>query len=279
MPEKMRGVNAVGVWTATGAEDMAGSVWIMLTNPRNRRGIGRQSGKAGGTAMEPEQYPSPFNPLPMIVWVLVLPLIAMEAVLSLADAGLVGGVQGIGWRLQAVERFGLFPELLRYQWNTGGQPHDELPRLVTYLLVHSSFTHALFAVVLMLALGKMVGEVFRWWAVLVVVFGSAIVGGLAYGLLIPGLRMQLIGAYPGVYGLIGAFTFLLWVNLARSGSNRYRAFSLIGALLFFQLVFGVLFGATWHWVADVTGFAAGFLISFFVSPGGWARVMAKIRQR
>jgi membrane associated rhomboid family serine protease len=229
--------------------------------------------------MEPEQYPSPFNPLPMIVWVLVLPLIAMEAVLSLADAGLVGGAQGIGWRLQAVERFGLFPELLRYQWETGGQPYDELLRLVTFPLVHGGFTHALFAVVLMLALGKMVGEIFRWWAVLLVVFGSAIVGGVVYSFLIPDLRTQLIGAYPAVYGLIGAFTFLLWVNLARSGANRYRAFSLIGALLFFQLIFGVLFGANWDWVADVTGFAAGFLISFFVSPGGWARVMDKIRQR
>lgn len=229
--------------------------------------------------MEPEQYPSPFNPLPMIVWVLVLPLIAMEAVLSLADAGLVGGVQGIGWRLQAVERFGLFPELLRYQWETGGQPYNELLRLVTYPLVHGGFTHALFAVVLMLALGKMVGEIFKWWAMLAVVVGSAIIGGLAYSFLIPGLRTQLIGAYPGVYGLIGAFTFLLWVNLARSGANRYRAFSLIGALLFFQLIFGVLFGANWDWVADVTGFAAGFLISFFVSPGGWARVMDKVRQR
>ena len=158
--------------------------------------------------MEPEQYPSPFNPLPMIVWILVLPLIAMEAVLSLADAGLVGGAQGAGWRLQAVERFGLFPELLRFQWETGGQPYDELLRLVTFPLVHGGFTHALFAVVLMLARGKMVGEIFRWWAVLVVAFGSAIIGGLAYSFLIPGLRTQLIGAYPAVYGLIGAFTVL-----------------------------------------------------------------------
>jgi membrane associated rhomboid family serine protease len=228
--------------------------------------------------MEPHQE-SPFNTLPGIVWVLVLPLIAMELVLSLADAGLVGGAQGFTWRVQAVERFGLFPELLRYQWETGGQPYGELPRLLTYSLVHSSFAHALFSVVFLLALGKMVGEVFRWWAVLAVVCGSAIVGGLAYGFLIPGLQTQLIGAYPAAYGLIGAFTFLLWVNLARSGANRFRAFSLIGALLFFQLVFGIIFGATWHWVADVAGFVTGFLLSFVVSPGGWSRVVNKVRQR
>lgn len=222
---------------------------------------------------------APLNPLPPIVWVLALPLIAMEVTLALASAGFVGGAQGIGWRLQAVERFGLFPELLRYQWETGGHPYAELLRLVSYPLVHASFTHALFAIVLLLALGKMVGEIFRWWAVLAVIFGASVAGAVAYTVLVPANQMQLIGAYPAVYGLIGAFTFLLWVNLARAGANKYRAFSLIGALLFFQLVFGLVFGAGWDWVADITGFAAGFLLSFVVSPGGWARVMEKIRQR
>ncbi len=229
--------------------------------------------------MQTDHNTAPFNPLPVIVWVLALPIIAMEVVLAAAGAGLVGGAGGIGWRLQAVERFGMFPELLRYQVETGGQPYEELQRLVAYPLVHANFTHALFAVVILLALGKMVGEIFRWWGVLVVFFGASIVGALAYGLLIPDLRTPLLGAYPAVYGLIGAFTFLLWTNLARKGANKYRAFSLIGALLFFQFLFGVLFGGSWEWVADVTGFAAGFLLSFVVSPGGWARVVEMIRQR
>ncbi|NHB76050.1 rhomboid family intramembrane serine protease [Rhodobacter calidifons] len=221
----------------------------------------------------------PLNPLPWIVWVLALPLIAMEVVLSLAEAGLVGGVQGAGWRLQAVERFGLFPELLKYQWETGGHPLAELHRLVSYTLVHGSFTHALFAVVMVLALGKWVGEVFRWWAVLIVVLGSAAAGAVSYGLLIPGIRMQLIGAYPAIYGLIGAFTFMVYTNLSRVGANKWRAFSLIGFLLFFQFVFGMLFGGGWDWVADVSGFAFGFLVSVVVSPGGFRRVLEQVRQR
>jgi hypothetical protein len=32
-------------------------------------------------------------------------------------------------------------------------------------------------------------------------------------------------------------------------------------------------------VADLAGFATGFLMSFVVSPGGFGRVMGKIRQR
>lgn len=229
--------------------------------------------------MNQDHSAPPLNPLPPIVWILALPLIAMELVLSLAEAGLVGGAQGFTWRVQAVERFGLFPELLKYQWETGGQPVAELHRLVSYVLVHGSFTHAIFAIVMLLALGKMVAEVFRWWGVAVVFLGSAAIGGAAYGMLIPDLRTQLIGGFPGVYGLIGAFTFLIWTNLARVGANKFRAFSLIGALLFVQLVFGLLFGAGWNWVAEVTGFAAGFLLSFVVSPGGFRRVLDQIRQR
>ncbi len=229
--------------------------------------------------MDPDHNAPPLNPLPWVVWALALPMIAMEVVLSLGAAGVVGGPQAIGWRLQAVEQFGLFPELLKYQWETGGQPLSELHRLVSYVLVHGSFTHALFAIVMLLALGKMVAEVFRWWGVLVVFLGSAAVGGAAYGLLVPGLKAQLIGAYPAVYGLIGAFTFLIWTRLALVGANRYRAFSLIGMLLAVQLIFGLLFGGNWDWVAEITGFATGFLLSFVVSPGGFRRVVEMVRQR
>ena len=229
--------------------------------------------------MDQDHNAPPLNPLPPIVWILALPIIAMEVVLSLAEAGLVGGGQGFAWRAQAVETFGLFPQLLQYQWETGGYPLEELHRLASYVIVHGSFTHALFAVVMLLALGKMVAEVFRWWGVVIVFLGSAIVGGAVYGLLIPGLTTQLIGAFPAVYGLIGAFTFLIWTRLAMVGANRLRAFSLIGALLFFQFVFGMLFGAGWDWVADVAGFVAGFLLSFVVSPGGFRRVMDQLRQR
>ncbi|MDO9641433.1 MAG: rhomboid family intramembrane serine protease [Pseudotabrizicola sp.] len=222
---------------------------------------------------------APLNPLPLVVWVLALPMIAMELVLAAAGAGLVGGAQGIGWRLQALERLAFSPDLMRYLLETGQFPLDGWHRLVSYPFVHGSLTHVIFAVVILLALGKMVGEVFRWWAVLLIFFASAIVGALVYTLALPGVRAPLIGAYPAVYGLIGGFTFLLWVNLAAVGANKYRAFTLIGFLLGIQLIFGLLFGGGYEWVADLTGFATGFVLSFVVSPGGWGRVLEKVRQR
>jgi len=220
----------------------------------------------------------PLNPLPAVVWVLALPMIAMEVVLSAGASGIVGGMDGAGWRLQALERFVFSPPVMQAMMERGEYPPQHLMRLVTYPFVHGGVTHALFVVVILLALGKMVGEAFRWWSVLVIFFASAVVGAFAF-MLVPGNAAPLFGGYPPVYGLIGGFTFLLWVNLAAVGSNRYRAFTLIGMLLLFQLIFGLLFGGGYEWVADVAGFATGFALSFVVSPGGWERVLAKIRQR
>lgn len=221
---------------------------------------------------------NPLNILPPVVWVLVLPMIAMEIVLSLAAAGMIGGQGGAGWRLTALERFGYFPDLFRQMLDQGVFPPEHLARFVTYPFVHLSVTHAVFAVVIMLALGKFTGEVFRWWAILTVFFGSAIGAALVYTAF-AGLTAPLIGGYPATYGLIGAFTFLLWVRLTRIGDSGLGAFTLIGLLMATQLLFGLLFGGGPEWIADLAGFAVGFLLSFLVSPGGWSRVLARVRRR
>ncbi|NPD14193.1 rhomboid family intramembrane serine protease [Xinfangfangia sp. D13-10-4-6] len=227
---------------------------------------------------ETDPNASPFNQLPWIVWALVLPMIAAEIVLGLAQAELIGGPTAIGWRGHAIMNYAVAPNVVDYLWIN--RVWDELAlRFVAFPFIHHTTTSALFGVVLTLALGKMVGEVFRWWAVLVVFFGASWLGALAFLQLVPYENYPLIGAYTGVYGLIGAFTFLLWVQLIGTGSNGYRAFTLIGMLLFVQLVFGVLFGGGYEWIAEVAGFATGFGLSFIASPGGWGRVMARLRNR
>lgn len=228
--------------------------------------------------MQTDQNAAPLNPLPAVVWLLALPIITMEVVLNLASAGLIGGAAGIGWRQDAVQRFAFSPDFMREMIANSYYPPEHLMRLISYPLVHLTLTHVAFVVVFLLALGKMVGEVFRPWAVLVVFFGATLAGALAYTAL-PFIHTPLIGGYPAVYGLIGAFTFLLWTNLSGTGSNQYRAFSLIGMLMAIQLLFGLIFGSSWDWVAELAGFFAGFLLSFVVSPGGWAKVRAKIRER
>lgn len=220
----------------------------------------------------------PLNPLPWIVWALALPLIAVEIVVQLHALGLAGGGVSSNWRLEAVQYFAFVPDWFREDLATG-RLAERGYRLISYMLVNVSLTSTVFSVVMLLALGKMVGEVFRWWAVALVFLAAAAVGALAYAYFIPGNQTPIIGTFPAVYGLIGAFTFMLWVRLAATGGTQARAFTLIGFLLGFQLLFGMLFGGNWEWVADLAGFSMGFLLSFVVSPGGWSRVRARIRER
>ncbi|MEI4486086.1 rhomboid family intramembrane serine protease [Frigidibacter sp. MR17.14] len=228
--------------------------------------------------MNEDHRESPLNPMPPVVWLLFLPIAAMEIVLQAGSTGLVGGPGAVGWRLEALERFSFSPQLFHWMAANGHWPPEQAMRLLTYIFVHGSFTHAVFVAVFLLALGKMVAEVFSAGAVLAVFVVSALAGSLAYAA-IPMDLPPLFGGYPPVYGLIGAFTFILWQRLGAVHANRYRAFSLIGFLLGIQLVFGLIFGGTWQTLSEIAGFAAGFATSFLVAPGGWRAVLARIRDR
>ncbi len=221
---------------------------------------------------------SPVNPLPPVVTALFLLLAGVEAVLWLGSKGIIGGPSAIGWRLDAIQRYAFSNDIFNWMIANGQYPVQHMIRFVSYLFVHYSFTHAIFGGVLLLAMGKMVGEVFSGWATLAVFALSGIAGALGYALLLE-TSVPLLGSYPGVYGLIGAFTFLLWTSLGAVGAPQARAFSLIGMLVAIRLGFNLIFGGTPIWVADVVGFGAGFALSFVLVPGGWQRIREKIRRQ
>ncbi len=232
---------------------------------------------------------SPLNPVPAVVWLLTLPMIATEAAFGLARMGFLGGGlsgsgAGLAMRQVAAEKTAFAPNMLLGMWERGDIIPAQLFRLVTYPFVNMSLMQALFVIVFTLALGNLIANQFRAWAVIALFFGSAIGGAVIYTLIqgmLPQLRFQpLIGGYPAVYGFVGAFTFLLWLRLGQEHANRMRAFSLIGMLLLFQLVFGIIFqDGNLSWIAEVAGFGTGFLLSFVLVPGGFNRVMAQLRQR
>ena len=228
--------------------------------------------------MDQNENHSPLNQLPWIVWALALPVIAMELVLGLADIGLVGGPFGSAWRIDALQRFAFSPDLMRAMWQMGQFPITEMIRPLSYFAVHSSLTNAIFAVVLLLALSKIVAEVFTPWAVATIFFGAGI-GGAAIYTLVPTIHSPLYGAYPSVYGMIGAYTFLLWVNLAAVGARKSSAFSLIGMLLGIQLLFAIIFGGNMEWTAEISGFVIGFLLAFGFSPLRWHDLSKHIKRR
>lgn len=221
---------------------------------------------------------NPFNTVPPVIVAIALAIFGIEVAFQLADRGLLGGAEGIGWRVEALNAFAFSPPLFERDLAVGTWDPRHLSRLVTYAFVHVDFLHAVFAAVFVLALGKMVAETFRVAAVLAIYFGATILGAVVYALLLA-TPVALIGGMPGAYGMIGAYTFLLWTGLGAMGMNRLRAFQLIGLLMAIQLIFGIFFGGGPYWVAELTGFVVGFLLSFAVSPGGVARLRAKMRSR
>lgn len=220
----------------------------------------------------------PFNPLPKPVIALAAVILGIEALFTLASQGYIGGPDAIGWRLNAVRDYAFFDQVFDQMLLLGVYPAEQLVRFVSYSLIHVSFTHALFVIVFVLALGKLVSEAFGSLKMLVTFFVSAILGAVAYGVLLDA-EAPLVGGYPGVYGLIGAYTFVLWVNLAAAGENQARAFVLIGVFLGLQLLWAALFGGPADWVADLSGFVVGFLLSFVMVPGGWQRLRDRLRHR
>ena len=225
----------------------------------------------------PEAVPgtNPVNPVPPVVLALVLVIAGIEAVVSLGGQGLVGGPGAVGWRVELIQRFAVSPAVLDYaaRGNAG-----LWTRFATYAFVHGSVIQALFAGVFLLALGKFVGEGLGQLRTLAI-FGVATVLGAVVFALTAGEMQPLYGAYPGVYGLIGGFTYLLWLRFGRAGQNRLQAFRLIGVLMGFQLAFAILFGSNPQWIGDVGGFLAGGATAVLVAPGGVSALLVRLRTR
>lgn len=221
---------------------------------------------------------SPFNTLPPVVVALALAILGVEIALWAGGRGYLGGANAAGWRLDAVEKYGFFAVIVDRMIEIGRFPPSEVLRFVSYPFVHWGFTHALFVIVFLLALGKMVAETVSAGAVLAVFFGSAVFGALAFSALTNDNR-ALVGGFPAVYGLIGSFTFLLWVRLGAVGAPQYRAFSLIAVLMGIQLFFGLFFEVGLDWIAEIAGFFFGFVITPLVAPGGFQRLLERLRER
>ena len=228
--------------------------------------------------MQDPNFQPPVNPLPPIVTLTFLAIAGIEAGLALGEAGLIGGPGAVGWRLGLIRDYGFSGMVFDWMVANGVWPLQEVIRIFSYSFVHLGFTHALFALVLLLALGKMVAEALGPLAFALIFVLSGAGGAVIYGLLL-NEEMWLAGAYPNVYGLIGGYSFVMWRHLAGTGGQQFRAFSLIAFLMGIQLIWGVFFEVGLQWVAELAGFFIGFALCFVVAPGEWLRVRNRMRRR
>lgn len=223
-------------------------------------------------------FQPPVNPLPPSVVITFLMIAGVEAVLSLGESGIVGGPQAVGWRLALIRDYGFSGQIADWMVANQRWPWSEVLRTFTYPFLHLGFTHSLFAMVLLLALGKMVAEALGQMTFVVVFVVAGAVGAWVYALLLND-PSWLVGAYPSVYGLIGGYSFVLWRKLAGTGIQQYRAFTLIAFLMGIQLVWGIFFEVGTQWIAELLGFFVGFGLCFVLAPGEWARIRDQMRNR
>ncbi|MEC7761890.1 MAG: rhomboid family intramembrane serine protease [Pseudomonadota bacterium] len=226
----------------------------------------------------PTNTTRPVNPLPPVVLALAAVIAIIELIFLATSSGIVGGPEATGLRLTMIEDYGFYEPLLGWMIENQTIRLQYLMRFVTYPLLQGSFTQAVFVVVFILALGKMVAERMGQWNVLIIFLGASIIGALVYGI-VWDTRVPLFGGYPGAYSLIGAFTLILYTRLGETGGRQIQAFGLIGALLAIQFIFGVFFGAGTGWVAEVAGFVSGFFLAALLYPGAWDRIVERIRRR
>lgn len=235
--------------------------------------------------MDPRNQ-SPFNTLPPVVVSLAVVVMGVELMFQAGSAGIVGGAQGVGWRLTALRDWAISDVVWNWMVANRTFPPIEMARFLAYPLLHGSMTHAVFVAVFVLALGNAIAPVYRGVRVLAIFFGAAVLGALGF-LLMFDTQQPLFGGYPGAYGLIGAFTYLTQRGLTRA--DPARAFLLIGFLLALQPIFAAAtlfdpgrgFSLAWlpDWIADMTGAAGGYGIAVLLFPGMIGHLRDRLRQR
>lgn len=223
---------------------------------------------------------SPLNPLPAAVWLVLLAVLGLEAVLWAGGAGLVGGPQAVGWRIEVIQRFAFSSAIQDWMLESRRFPANHMLRYLSFGFVHGTPMHALFGAVLIAALGKAVAEAFGAvrFLVMVVVVPACAVAVFGFFTRTEDLGWA-FGAMPMVFALVGAFTWLKWREAEGDRVKQRRAFAMIGILLVARLAFGLLAEAGPGWIAEIAAFGFGFAASALaLGPGSWARLRDRIRR-
>lgn len=185
-------------------------------------------------------------------------------------------------RRLAVVSFGFWPGHIHGQLEGGSFGLNGLTVFVSYPLMHLSAVNAIFSILFILVVLRLLSGIVRQSHCMIVFFGSAALGALAYYFL-AGSDFPLVGASPGFLGLFGVAAAVAVMAGGSEGNPSIgrvgRTMLILPALLIgFEIVASLLFGGRGRWVADLAGFAAGFLAAPFLFDVPHSRLFAKILQ-
>lgn len=218
-----------------------------------------------------------FNPVSPIVVVVVLAMVAVELVLQAAEHRLIGGPTAQGWRTILFQHLGFHKAVFDHISQGGKIEPNVIWPFLSYLIIHRSFMHTLIAAALILALGKMIADMFSGLAVAVLFVACGLAGALAFGWFSKDGGFPLVGAYPVFYGFIGTFTWIQIFDLRTKGQSILPAFSSIIGLVVLRAGFMLYAGLANDWAADLAGLITGFLLAYVLAPDGKDRIRGWVR--
>jgi len=218
--------------------------------------------------------PPAVNPLPPAVIVLFLAVVIGEAYIAGAEAQLWGQFDA---RIGLIRQFAFLPEGFERAVSAGIWQPELFWRMLTYPFVHDAVMQSILASVLILALGKFVGEILGNTAVFAIFGISSVCAALGYAQFTSS-TYPLFGGHPPAYGLIGGFSFVLFSRAEGLLSHQLRASRMLGLLMAINISFSLFSSGQTLWVAELCAAVAGFISAALIQPSGLASLVAKFRR-
>jgi membrane associated rhomboid family serine protease len=204
---------------------------------------------------------------PAIIWIMAAIFGGVEAALTASDIGLAPA----GLR-QTFYAFLAFYDLWFESWRGGhGAPPSLWWSFVTHAFLHGGPMHMAMNTAVFVALGahlcRAVGEL----ATLLLFFGCAIAGALAFGLIADtGMQfVPMVGASGAIFGFLGAMKRWEWRYVTAYDLPKRRFWGTVLALAAVNVLLGVGFagmGGGIAWEAHLGGFVAGWLAAGALTP-------------
>jgi rhomboid protease GluP len=200
-------------------------------------------------------HPAVARPLWGLIAAIALITALPELVFSLADAGLLGSPR---WRPLGYQ-YGAFWAGLLYGWqpNFAAQP---LTMFLSYAILHAGPVHLIGNLGALVWLGPRVAVGGGAGRFLMIWIGSAIGGGLAFGLMTSS-PAPMIGASGAVSGLAGAWIVQDWQDRRRAGMAlghaTWPALGMLALLVVINLIAWISEDGVLAWQTHLGGTLAG----------------------
>jgi membrane associated rhomboid family serine protease len=193
-----------------------------------------------------------------VLWWIGGTCIAIETVLQLADAGLIGAPR---LRLTTYEFGGFWPGLLR-DWRPN-YPSQALAMFLTHAFLHAGALHLGVNMLTLASLGREVVRRVGQARFLAIYAVSILGGGAGFGLLAPTLR-PMVGASGALFGLAGALAAWEWQARREEGLSEAPVVRFVLFLAGLNLVLWWAMRGQLAWETHLGGFVAGALAAPFL---------------